>query len=724
LSGRFKQRSNGALIEHSGLICADLDDLGSEALKAVRPELLTSPYLWALFRSPTGKGLKAIFRVSADRLKHLASFRAVEKHVRDLTGIQIDQSCKDLARLCFVSYDPDCYHNPDAREIEPLPEPEKPKALSNGLINLSERQRIATELLGAINWQSETSGFVTCPGKHLHTTGNSPRDCKVELDNVPTAYCFHNSCHGILDAINREFRSRIGKAEYASPHLRKSPNLRNNIANCADADTQSNCEINEPNELPPPPAPYVPPPLDLLPSELEDYICAAAESINVDVAFIMLPKLSSLATAIGNSRSILLKAGYVQPPVIWTGIIGKSGCRKSPSIELGCSPVMEQERELMRQNKEAAEIYADELAQWESKKGGKRGPKPEKPSFITCTCDDLTVEVLADILDTNPRGVLVRKDELSHWLASFDQYKPTKGSDVSRWLSLHTAVSLAVDRRTDSRHYRITNPRVSITGGIQPKILRRALTPEFFERGLPARFIFAYPPFRQDKWSEATVPDDLRARVLDLFSERWLLQPKDGDPQLLPLDRDAQAVFADFYNECGESAVDASEHEEAVWSKLAGYGARFALIGQLAHNPHADVVTGAIMEAACDLARWSGNEAVRIYDALAETQEQREQRELCDFVQRRGGTATLRDTITYYWPLKNESERAQQIYDQLVKSGRGKWEEVHPSGPGRPSRVFRLLRTSASAKIVELRGEKANCADADPSNSQKLVPPM
>src|SRR5260370_18817322 len=64
-SGRFKQRSNGALIQHSGLICADLDDLGSEALKAVRQKLLASPYLWALFRSPT-RGLKAISHVPAD----------------------------------------------------------------------------------------------------------------------------------------------------------------------------------------------------------------------------------------------------------------------------------------------------------------------------------------------------------------------------------------------------------------------------------------------------------------------------------------------------------------------------------------------------------------------------------------------------------------------------------------------------------------------------------
>jgi Protein of unknown function (DUF3987)/VirE N-terminal domain len=702
VSGKFSRRENDALIQHSGCLCADLDDLNSEKLAEARTkQLLTSPYLWALFRSPTGKGLKVILRVPADASKHLASFRAVEQQVLKLTGIQIDQSRKDLAGLCFVSFDPDCYFNPDAREIEPLPEPEKPKTLVNGVINLSERQRIAMELLGAIDWQSETSGFVTCPGKHLHTTGDGDRDCKVELDNVPTAHCFHNSCHGILDAINRELRSRIGKAENARPHLRNSPNLRGNATNSADADAQSNCEINEPNELPPAAAPYVTPPLDLLPSELQDYICAAAESINVDVAFIMLPKLSSLATAIGNARSILLKQGFVQPPVVWTGIIARSGGRKSPSEQEGCFSIMAHERELMGQNKEAAEIYADELSQWESQRR-KRGHKPDEPQLLTCICDDLTIEVLADILTTNPRGILVRKDELSHWLASFDQYKNAKGSDVSRWLSLHTAVSVAVDRRTDSRHYRIANPRVSITGGIQPTILQRALTPEFFERGLPARFVFAYPPFRQDKWSKATVPDDLRARVLDLFSELWLLQPKDTNPRLLPLDREAKTVFVDFYNECGESAVESSEHDEAVWSKLTGYGARFALIGQLAHNPHADVVTGAIMEAACRFARWSGNEAVRIYEALAETQEEREQRELCDFVQRRGRTATLRDTITYYWPLKNKLERAQQMYDQLVKSGRGKWEEVHPSGPGRPTRIFRLLPTSASAKIPEI----------------------
>ena len=213
-SGRFGARKNDALVQHSGLLCADLDKLNSE-LRNVREKLLSSPYLWALFTSPSGEGLKAVFRVPADGAKHRASFRAVQQHVKELTGIQIDEACKDVARLCFVSHDPAAYHNPDAQELTPLPEPEKPKSISNGVMDLSERQRIATELFGAIDWQSDTGGFAACPGNHLHTTGDNARDCRVDFDSVPTVHCFHNSCRGILDGVNHELRSRIGKAEYA-----------------------------------------------------------------------------------------------------------------------------------------------------------------------------------------------------------------------------------------------------------------------------------------------------------------------------------------------------------------------------------------------------------------------------------------------------------------------------------------------------------------------------
>jgi hypothetical protein len=216
-SGAFRNRSQPAsdkLITHSGLLCADLDSLGAK-LADVRARLKTSPYLWALFLSPTGDGLKAIFRVQADASKQLASFRAVERHVLDITGVQIDEACKDVARLCFVSCDPDAHLNLDARGIEPLPLPERPVCRgSNAAVNLSERQRIGEELLGEIQWHSETYGFGTCPGKHLHTSPDAWRDCEIYLNGVPTVHCFHNSCTGTVAGVNHELRSRIAKAEY------------------------------------------------------------------------------------------------------------------------------------------------------------------------------------------------------------------------------------------------------------------------------------------------------------------------------------------------------------------------------------------------------------------------------------------------------------------------------------------------------------------------------
>ena len=49
-------------------------------------------------------------------------------------------------------------------------------------------------------------------------------------------------------------------------------------------------------------------------------------------------------------------------------------------------------------------------------------------------------------------------------------------------------------------------------------------------------------------------------------------------------------------------------------------------------GPEGKEISGDVMRAACDLARWFGNEAERIYALMAETPEQREQRKLIEFI--------------------------------------------------------------------------------------------
>lgn len=244
---------------------------------------------------------------------------------------------------------------------------------------------------------------------------------------------------------------------------------------------------------------------------------------------------------------------------------------------------------------------------------------------------------------------------------------------------------------------------------------------------MPARFLFANPPFRQDRWSDATVPDSVKKAALNLFEELWLLHQghdDNGNPQpiLLPLEPDDKAAYVSFYNECGSIALETDEHGEAAYCKLTAYAARLALIGQLARDPNAETVTGDVMEAACELARWFGKEAVRIYAMLAETAEEREIRLLVEFIQKRGGSVSVRDVYTYHRPLRNDKAQAEYMIAVLVKQRRGEWLEPKPSSRGQPARKFLLLQASASAVLTVSRGETSNSADADTLNSQKITP--
>jgi hypothetical protein len=156
--------------------------------------------------------------VSPNIAKHPASFRATQKYIFERTGIQVDAACKDPARLCFMSYDPEVYVNRHAIELEPVPEPDKPQRTpSNGQCqpDLSSRERIAAELLGTPTWSAEKDGyFCQCPGKSLHTTLTARSHTILYLDGVPTIKCQHNSCARNVKTSNHELRSLIAKAEY------------------------------------------------------------------------------------------------------------------------------------------------------------------------------------------------------------------------------------------------------------------------------------------------------------------------------------------------------------------------------------------------------------------------------------------------------------------------------------------------------------------------------
>ena len=124
-SGIFSGRNNEDLGEHSGLLGVDLDDLAGHDIEAVRTQLANDKHVAAFLTSPTGNGLKIILRILPDGSLHLRSFLAAREHFRQNYSLPIDEACKNVARLCFVSHDPQLFmRNGDAQILEPLEEPE------------------------------------------------------------------------------------------------------------------------------------------------------------------------------------------------------------------------------------------------------------------------------------------------------------------------------------------------------------------------------------------------------------------------------------------------------------------------------------------------------------------------------------------------------------------------------------------------------------------------
>jgi len=111
-SGRFKERQASAIEEHSGLLVMDLDDLTEASLFTVRKQLQDSPHVWACFLSPSGTGLKVLFRIPKDPLSHKAAWQVAAIRIKDLTGQDVDASGKDLAGSVLLATIPTCIITP------------------------------------------------------------------------------------------------------------------------------------------------------------------------------------------------------------------------------------------------------------------------------------------------------------------------------------------------------------------------------------------------------------------------------------------------------------------------------------------------------------------------------------------------------------------------------------------------------------------------------------
>lgn len=479
----------------------------------------------------------------------------------------------------------------------------------------------------------------------------------------------------------------------------------------------------------PPPEPFQPFPVDALPDRMRSFVESVAAATGTDAAFAALAALVVVAGCIGNRVAVLVKFGWVEPAVLWGVLVGRSGTTKSPVLKLVTRALIDLFKAARRAFTDAMKEYLREverhnvrLAEW--KKSQRNGPptdppdEPERPTERRLLVSDITVEKLGELLEQNPLGLLLVRDELAAWSGAFDRYAAGgKGSDQPAWLSMYDAAPVTIDRKSGKGNYFVERAAVSVLGSIQPGTLARSFGTAEREAGLLARVLVAYPPDRPALWTEAALPDDVAAEWRKVL-EALLALPADVDehgdprPRFILIRKEAKALWIEWHDRHARELVDISNDDLAAhYAKLKGACARiallFACVEVAAGGDAVAYISADAMRRAIAVVEWFKGEGRRVYAVLGESGEDRARRQLIEWIERRGGAVTVRDLTHGLQQYRGRADAAKADLDALAKAGCGVWE--HPdSGPkgGRPSPRFVLAPDDTNTKTPAAVGVK------------------
>jgi len=104
-SGTFAKRENASLLEHSGYIAIDFDDL--EEPEIVKELMKNDKYAYACFLSSGGHGLTTLFRVNP--LKHRESYLGLANYLLKTYNQICDPQSISVSKPFGVTYDPNIY---------------------------------------------------------------------------------------------------------------------------------------------------------------------------------------------------------------------------------------------------------------------------------------------------------------------------------------------------------------------------------------------------------------------------------------------------------------------------------------------------------------------------------------------------------------------------------------------------------------------------------------
>lgn len=290
-----------------------------------------------------------------------------------------------------------------------------------------------------------------------------------------------------------------------------------------------------------------------LPSMADD-ILHDAKVLNIDPIGIwqyLLPAVLSLA----GKRVNLDVESHEIPAIAWTAIIAESGTGKTRGEKLVTSP-------LKQLQKKSRERFQAELAEWEEtianweKGDGKKPPKPVERKYLF---DVATIQaVMRRQSEQGLNGSLWARDELVGIFQSMNQFNKGETEALSCLIASWDGSSSQVDRVNQEDSYFLDASRLSIAGGLQPGVFKKAFKDPDDSQGLQARFLFAAMKPKKPKRTKGFCR--LSEKLPPMY--QWVDTLREGK---IKLSVEADQYYDKLYEAIGEQAFNTSMPAIRAW---------------------------------------------------------------------------------------------------------------------------------------------------------------
>lgn len=322
---------------------------------------------------------------------------------------------------------------------------------------------------------------------------------------------------------------------------------------------------------------------DMVPDELRDWLVDVCERMDsAPFEYAAVAAVIAMGSLIGRKIGIYPKGldDWRVIPNVWGALIGRPAMKKSPVIREILKPLHaleNAEREQFEADTKAfeAEIKLEEMLNKKAEKDAtdliKKGDinaarlmladaaatTPEPPVARRYTVNDATVEKLGVILENNPQGLLLLRDELSGWLLGLT--RDDRQEDRAFYLEAWNGDGTFSYDRIGRDDVFMKSTTVSVLGGIQPGKLLPVLTGQAHgsgDDGLVERIQLAvYPDKPPFKYVDRT-PNRAAAERAKAVFERLDGIPFDieQDIPVLRFTDDAQQMYERWYT--GKNSVN------------------------------------------------------------------------------------------------------------------------------------------------------------------------